>query len=262
MSRIRTSILAQLAVAEAALVAALTVVALWIVSSSVQYADPERTHWPAFVVQLAPNLISLAAVLFVGGAAAIYLVLRIANTGRFPFWAFTVLLMAATIPDLWAHNRIDWHGFFGRYMYFSEPLPVLASAAIFLFTVAGLVALHRVIQLGAQAREMESRGVDSEERDTVIRNEAVSITVIIVVSLTLASVMVVIGAAVGRAETVSGLVPWTVTTVGVAATLLLAGFLLFLYRGLSGGPETASIDTEENLFPIDEPEEELESESS
>ncbi len=239
MNRIRTSIRAQLAVGEAALITALTVVALWIVSSSVQYADPERTHWPAFVVQLAPNFISLAAVFFVGGAAAIYLVLRIANTGHFPFWAFTALLMAAHIPDLWAHNRIDWHGFFGRYMYFSEPLPLLASAAIFLLTVAGLVALRRIIQLGAQAREMESHGVDSEERDTVIRNEAVSIAIIIVISLTLASVMVFIGAAVGQAETVAGLVPWTVTTVGIAATLLLAAFLLFLYRGLSGGEETA-----------------------
>ena len=256
MSRIRTSILTQLAVAEGALVAVLTMAALLIVSSSARYADLERTQWPAFVIQLAPNPISWAVILIVGGAAAIYLVLRIANMGSFPFWAFTALLMAAHIPDLWAHNRIDWHGFFGRYMYFSEPLPVLASAAVFLFTVAGLVALRRIIQLGAQAREMESRGVDSVERDAVIRNEAVSIAVVIVVSLALASVMVLIGAAVGRAETVSGLVPWTVTTVGVAATLLLAGFLLFLYRGLSGGPEIQTIDTEEDSLPTEEPESE------
>ncbi len=253
MSRIRTSILAQLAVAEAALIATLTIAALLIVSSSAQYADPERTQWPAFVVQLAPNPISWAAVFIVGGAAAAYLVLRIANTGRFPFWAITALLMAAHIPDLWAHNRIDWHGFFGRYIYFSEPLPVLASAAIFLFTVAGLVALHRIIQLGAQAREMESRGVNSEERDAVIRNEAVSIAVIIVVSLALASVTVLIGAAVGRADTVSGLGPWTVVTVGIAATLLLAGFLLFLYRGLSGGPESSITDIEDDPFLTEEP---------
>ena len=258
MNRIRTSLLAQLVVAEAALVAALTVAALWIVSSSEQYADLERTQWPAFVVQLTPNLISLTAVFIIGGVAAIYLVLRIANMGRFPFWALTALLMAAHIPDLWAHNRIDWHGFFGRYMYFSEPFLVPISATIFLFTVAGLVALRRVIQLNAQAREMESRGVDSMERDAVIRNEAVSIAVVIAVSLALASVMVVIGAAVGQAETVSGLLPWTVATVGIAATLLLAGFLLFLYRGLSGGPETAAIDTEEDSFLTDE----LESETS
>ena len=57
----------------------------------------------------------------------------------------------------------------------------------------------------------------------------------IVVSLALASVMVMVAALVGRSETISRLVPWTVATVGVVATLLLAGFLLFLYRGLSGG---------------------------
>ncbi len=256
MNRIRTSILAQLVAAEAVLVAVLTVAALWIVSSSVQYADLERTQWPAFVVQLTPNLISLTAVFIIVGVAAIYLVLRIANMGRLSFWALTALLMAAHIPDLWAHNRIDWHGFFGRYMYFSEPLVVPISAAIFLFTVAGLVALRRIIQLNAQAREMENRGVDPMERDAVIRNEAVSIAVIIVASLALASVMVVIGSAVGRAETVSGLVPWTVATVGIAATLLLAGFLLFLYRGLSGGPEAEPIDTEEDSFLTDEPESE------
>ena len=126
--------------------------------------------------------------------------------------------------------------------------------AIGLATVAIIVALRRVIQLNAQAREMENRGVDSMERDAVIRNEAVSIAVVIAASLALASVMVVIGAAVGRAETVSGLVPWTVATVGITATLLLAGFLLFLYRGLSGGPQTEPIDTEEDSVLTDEPE--------
>ncbi len=45
--------------------------------------------------------------------------------------------------------------------------------------------------------------------------------------------------------------------IGLAtATLLLAGFLLFLYRGLSGGPETEPIDTEEGSFLSDEPESE------
>ena len=254
MSRIRTSIRAQLAVAEVVLIAVLTVAALWVVSSSVHYADLERTQWPAFVVQFAGEIVSPASLLILGGIIGAYVVLRKANTGHVPFWALTALLMAAHIPDLWAHNRIDWHGFFGRYLYFSEPLPVLASATVFLFTVAGLVALRRIIQLGAQAREMESRGVDLVERDAVIRNEAVSVAVVIVASLALASVMVVAGAAVGRAETVSGLVPWTVATVGVSATLLLAGFLLFLYRGLSGGPDAENIDIQEDPLLTEEPE--------
>ncbi len=256
MSRIRTSIRAQLAAAEGALIAILTAAALWIVSSSVQYADLERTQWPTFVVQFAADIVSPASVLIMGGIIGAYVVLRRANTGHVPFWALTALLMAAHIPDLWAHNRIDWHGFFGRYLYFSEPLPVLVSAAVFLFTVAGLVALRRIIQLGAQAREMESRGVDLLERDAVIRNEAVSVAVVIVASLVLASVMVVAGAAVGRAETVSGLVPWTVATVGISATVLLAGFLLFLYRGLSGGPEAENIDAQEDSSLADEAESE------
>ncbi len=252
MSRIRTSILAQLVVAETVLLAALTVAALWIVSSSVHYADLERTQWPTFVVQFTPELISWGAAFIVGGVAGAYVVLRIANAGHFPFWVFTALLMAVHIPNLWAHNRIDWHGFFGRYMYFSEPLPVLASAVVFLLTVAGLVALRRIIQLRAQAREMESRGVNAVERDAVIRNEAVSIAVVSLASLLISSVMVLIGTAVGRAETVSGLVPWTVTTVGVTATLLLAGFLLLLYRGLSGGANLTPVDTEEEFINDEE----------
>ena len=45
------------------------------------------------------------------------------------------------------------------------------------------------------------------ERDAVIRNEAISIALTAFVSLLLASVVVAVGALVGRSETVSGLVP-------------------------------------------------------
>ncbi len=250
MSRIRTSVFAQLAVAEAVLLAALTVIAMWIVSSSVHHADLERTQWPTFVIQFASEIISWGSVFIVGGATGAYVILRIVNAGHLPFWLFAALLMAAHIPDVWTHNRIDWHGFFGRFLYFSEPLPIPMSAAVFLLTIAGLVALRRIIQLRSQAREMESRGVDSVERDQVIRNEAISIAAVIVISLVVTSVMVLIGAGVGRAGTLSGLVPWTVMTVGVVATLLLAGFLLFLYRGLSGGVSPATADVEQD--PIDD----------
>ena len=252
MIRLRTSLAAQLAVVETSLLVVLTIIALWIVSSSVQYADLERTQWPTFVIQFAPELISLTSVFVVGVVAGAYVVLRIVNTGNLPFWVFTALLMAAHIPDVWAHNRIDWHGFFGRYLYFSEPLPVLTSAVVFLLTVAGLVALRRIIQLRAQALEMESRGVDSVERDIVIRNEAISIAAVIVISLVVTSVMVVVGAAVGRADTLSGLVPWTVVTIGVVATLLLAGFLVFLYRGLSGGVRSTPTDIDDGLLDDEE----------
>ncbi len=252
MNRFRTSVPAQLAIAEAALLVALSTIALWIVSSSVQYADLERTQWPRLVVQLAPEFISWVSFFLIGVVTGAYVVLRIVNTGHLPFWVLTALLMAVHIPDVWAHNRIDWHGFFGRYLYFSEPLPVLTSAIVFLLTVAGLVALRRIIQLRAQAQEMESRGVDPVERDEVIRNEAISIAAVIVISLVVTSVMVLIGAAVGRADALSGLVPWTVVTVGVVATLLLAGFLLFLYRGLSGGVRPTPEDTGDALLDEDE----------
>ena len=252
MNRFRTSLPAQLALAESSLLVALTVVALWIVSSSVQYADLERTQWPTFIVRFAPELISLTSVFVVGVVAGAYVVLRIVNRGHLPFWVLTALLMAVHIPDVWAHNRIDWHGFFGRYLYFSEPLPIMTSAIVFLLTVAGLVALRRIIQLRAQAWEMESRGVDPVERDGVIRNEAISIAAVIVISLVVTSVMVLIGTAVGRVDALSGLVPWTVVTVGVVATLLLAGFLLFLYRGLSGGASSTPADTDDGLLDEDE----------
>ena len=248
MNHARTPLPAQLAVVEAGLLVALSTIALWIVSSSVHFADLERTQWPTFVVRLAPEFVSWTSLFIIGVVTGAYVVLRIINTRQFPFCVLTALLMAVHIPDLWAHNRIDWHGFFGRYMYFSEPLPVLTSAALFLLTVASLVALRRIIQLRAQARDMESRGVDPVERDEVIRNEAISIAAVIVISLVVTSVMVLIGAAVGRAEAVSGVVPWTVVTVGVVATLLLAGFLVFLYRGLSGGASHMPADTDDDLL--------------
>ena len=235
MSIFPSSVNGRLALTEVALLTFVSVVALWVTIESVRYADPTKTMWPSLLVEYLPSFLSLRAVLIVAAIIVVYFGLKRSGRRTLALWAFTALALGSQIPDLWAHNRLDWHRFFGRVAYFSEPLPLGTSAAIFLLILVGLVVLHRVNQLRDLAGELGERGVDTVERDAVIRNEAISIALTAFASLVLASVVVAVGALVGRSETVSGLVPWTVVTVGVGATLLLAGFLLFLYRGLSGG---------------------------
>ena len=241
----RNPVTRRLTIAEIAIVIALAMVALWLVTGSMEYADRAKTMWPSFLLDFSPPLLSFRALWILMVVVGVYFALRRVGLNRIAFWAFAALILAAHVPDLWTHNRLDWHQYFGRVAYFSEPLPILGVAAFFLLALAGLVALRRVIQLGALARDMDGRGVDEAERDAVIRNEAISIGVAIIVALALASLTVAVaGAMIGRAEALADLLPWTVVTVGGGATLLLTGFLLFLYRSLSGGPPP----------PVEEPE--------
>ena len=254
MSALRSSIANQLAAAEVVLLTILTLTALWVVTSSIGYADQSRTAWPPLLIDLLPSLVSLRTALIGVAIVGVYFALRYAGRRRFAFWAFTALLLCAHMPDLWAHNRLDWHGFFGRALYFSEPLPLYTSAALFLLTLVGLVAVHRITQLRQLAGDMNHRGVNAMERDAVIRNEAISLALVAALALVLASIVVAIGALVGQAEALTGLVPWTVATVGVAATLLLGGFLLFLYRGLSGGEPAPSLnEVDVEVSPDEDP---------
>ena len=242
---IPSALTARLALAEFALLILITLVALWMATESIRFADPARTMWPSFLVEFSLSFFSLRALLIVAAIVAIYVVLRRSRRNRLAFWAFAAFAVGSQIPDLWAHNRIDWHRFFDRVAYFSEPLPLLASAALFLLTLAGLVALHRITQLRTLADDMDTRGVEAAERNAIITNEAISIGATIFVSLGLATLVVIVAMIVGRAELVSGLAGWAVVIIGAAATLSLAAFLLFLYRGLSGGAETALPDEDD-----------------
>ncbi len=235
MIYIPSSLTGRLACAEVGLVVLIAQVALWMATESIRFADPARTMWPPFLVELSLSVLSLRAMLIMAAIVGIYFALRRSRRNRLAFWAFTAFAVGAQIPDLWAHNRIDWHRFFDRVAYFSEPLPLLASAALFLLTLAGLVALHRITQLRSLADDMDMRGVEAAERNAIITNEAISIAATIFVSLGLATLVVIVAMIVGRAELVSGLAGWAVVIIGAAATLSLATFLLFLYRGLSGG---------------------------
>ena len=142
-----TSVNGRLALTEVMLLTIVSVVALWVTIESVRYADPTKTMWPSLLVEYLPTLLSLRAALIVAAIVVVYFGLKRLGRGTLAFWAFTALALGSQIPDLWAHNRLDWHRFFGRVAYFSEPLPLATSAAIFLLILVGLVVLHRVNQL-------------------------------------------------------------------------------------------------------------------
>ena len=188
VSALRSSIANQLAVAEVVLLAVLTLAALWVVTRSIGYADQSRTGWPPLLIDLLPSLVSLRTALISVAIVGVYFALRLAGRRRIAFWAFTALLVCTHVPDLWVHYRLDWHGFFGRELYFSEPLSLYTSAALSLLTLAGLVAVHRISQLRQLAGDMNRRSVNSMERDAVIRNEAISLALVAALALVLASV--------------------------------------------------------------------------
>ena len=94
------------------------------------------------------------------------------------------------------------------------------------------------MQLRDLADAFSARGVSNNERDGILINELVSTALAIAFALVASTLTVVIGAVVGNNDSLTQRLPWAVGVVGISAVLVFAGFLVLLFRTLSGG-ETA-----------------------
>ena len=57
----RNPVTRRLTIAEIAIVIALAMVALWLVTGSMEYADRAKTMWPSFLLDFSPPLLSFRA---------------------------------------------------------------------------------------------------------------------------------------------------------------------------------------------------------
>ena len=234
MSFLAVTVQERLARAELLLLGALTSIALLVAIRSIENAVPGRTMWPSFFLEQAWPFISLQTVILVGAALGGYILARRAGRSRRAFWLAALMIIGAHMTAVWAHNQLDWHQMFGRAAVFAESEPLVLTSSLFLVTLAGLVLLHRIMQLRELADALSARGVRDAERDSIISNELLSIVVILATALFASTWIVIVGAVVASADGLAQRMPSAVSVVGMGAVIVFAGFLALLYRTLSG----------------------------
>ena len=228
------------------LLGALTSIALLVAVRSIENAVPGKTMWPILFLEQARPFISIRTLIIVAIVIGVYMIMHKRGLSPRAFWLVAFAIIAIHTTAIWAHNQLDWHQLFGRVAVFAEGEPLLLTASLFLVSLAGLTLLHRIMQLRDLAAALSARGIGDTERDRILINELVSISIIIVIALVASTFTVLIGSVVANIDSLAQRVPWSVSVVGMGAVLLFAGFLVLLYRTLSGS-ETVSqgrVDTD------------------
>ncbi len=223
------------------LLGALTSIALVVAIRSIENAVPGETMWPSLFLEQARPFISIRTLIVVAAVIGFYIVMRKRGLSHRAFWLVTFTIIAVHLTAIWAHNQLDWHQLFGRIAVFADAEPLLLTASLFLISLAGLILLHRIMQLRNLADVLTAHGVGDIERDGILINELVSTMITLAFALIVSILTVLIGAMVGNIDGLTQRVPWAVSVVGISAVLLFAGFLVLFYRTLSGG-ETAAHD--------------------
>ena len=166
-------------------------------------------------------------------AAALYGVFQFLGRSSLALWTLVVVVIVAQIPGIWSHNKLSWEKFMGVETAMGDGHPLLLGGALFVGSLLGLVVLHRLIALRKLGGLLTTRRVDGVERDSILTNEGMSLTVIVAVAMVLALLLVGAGTGIAAPAWIASNVPWAVVTIGGGASVLLIGFIALFLRGLS-----------------------------
>ena len=233
-----------LAASEAGLVLLLLLIAAW------QYwgwaANPAALDGsaPESMASRVPPFGSSYVLVAVLAGAGFYGLLQFLGKSSLALWTIAMLSILPQGPGIWSHNKLGWEKFMGIHTPVGDGNALLVAGGLFLISLLGLVVLHRVIAMRRLGRLLVQRGVDGEERDGILRSEGLVLGGIVGLSSGLAILLVVVGAGLGQGEWLASQVPWTVVTIGGAASLLLIGFIALYLQGLTSEEERESMTGE------------------
>ena len=160
---------------------------------------------------------------------AIYWALQFWGMTRASFWIVTLATVVPQIPAVISYNRLDWPTFWTGPL-FTTSLSQLVVASLFLASLALLAALHRTGELRRLRARLAALRLDQSEQQRAIISEQLVLVGLIGSALTLTVALMYTGLAVAQLKDLMMLPPWTVFTVGGAASLALAGALALWLR--------------------------------
>ena len=144
-------------------------------------------------------------------------------TGR-SFWMATLVSLLPQFPAVVAHNQLDW-ALFWRAVKASPELSQTTIGALFLVSLALLLALQRVSELRRLRGRLGNLGLEDGEQGQIIAWEVVALAGLVGSALVVTLVLVLVAAGFARMAELLGYSHWTVLTVGAAALFVMAVFL-------------------------------------
>ena len=220
----------KLAAAESMLVAGLVTLSALVLQEAVYGPDlPESAPVeaaPTGIGGYGPGALLLAAVLWV----VIYRVLNLWGRGRSAFWLTALLTLLPHGPAIWSHNRLELYRFFGLDVGVTVFNSAILNVTLFLASLVGLAALHRIAGLRRMDRQLRSQGTMDFDRSRVVVGEALILLGLIAAALVSATLLWLLATLSGRFESQLAWSPWTVLIVGVGGSLLFASTLVLWFR--------------------------------
>ena len=175
--------------------------------------------------------------------AALYGLFQVFGRSGLALWTVAILVILAQMPGIWSHNKLSWGKFMGIETAMGEGHSLMLGGTLFVASLLGLVILHRLIALRKLGGVLTQRRVDASERDTILANEGLALTVIVAVALVLALLLVGAGSGIAGPAWIASNVPWAVVTIGGGASVLLIAFIALFIRSLTeeaSAPESGS----------------------
>lgn len=162
---------------------------------------------------------------------AVYWALQTLGRNLAAFWLIAALVILAQGLAIWPHNALEWSQFFGVEINVTEGRSVIRDTILLLVSLAGLMALNRIMGLRRLDRLLSTRQVGTVDRNRILLNEGLVLVGLAVCGAILAFLMVLIASSLGRHQDVLSLSPWSVMTVGgSAAVLFVSSLFVWLAR--------------------------------
>ncbi len=163
----------------------------------------------------------------------IYGAVQFIGKSSLALWTLVVVVILVQIPGIWSRNKLSWEKFMGFEKAMGDGHSLMLGGTLFVGSLLGLVVLHRLIALRKLGGLLTARRVDAPERDSILANEGLSLTMIIALALVLALLLVGAGTGIAGPAWIASNVPWAVVTIGGGASVLLIGFIALFLRSLS-----------------------------
>ena len=227
--------------AEVFLLVLLLLLAAWRFAAWASSPVPgEQAGMAQWVASVGTSDLMLAA--FV--CAVVYALLQVVRLSSPAFWGLALVALLPHFPGIWGHNNLQWQRFAGSTPSGDGGQSMLATLALFLLCLVGLVVLHRVIALRKLGMTLTGRRANGDERDLVLLKEGLTLAGVIAAGLAAAIVLALFGSALGRLEGLFTKLPWTLVTIGGGASLLLAACTALFLRSIGRSADNSGDSAE------------------
>lgn len=163
-------------------------------------------------------------------AVGVYWLFQSIGLRRWAFWTMGLVGLLAQAPAILSHSLLDWSYFWTGEQLFVSGLSSLETGLLFLSSVILLVLLYKVIDLRRLRGILREQQAERPECDRFVINQVVVSGGLIAFSLMLTVGTVSIGRAIGGSQELLEQSPWAVMTIGLGATVLVAGFLYLWFQ--------------------------------